>query len=511
MNILLVDKSKQIATLEESLKNERDEKMDLVEEQEKYRQEAESQRRYWNEETSKLRKELDNMNEIVKSNQQGAEENLKTRLEQEKLLLINEQDQDRNAYQKLLHEYHNLEQHCESLEKQLNKQNQRGSPGHVRNLSDISSISTVDESIVSTELPEDYGYGSVRSTASNVSSNYGHGRLETIDWRCAGEQQPTIGAIGAAATTTATAAAAGTAATADVGLVLKLQHKLTEVERERNRLRLRLDELETSPTSESMESNKQDSYRISELEVENSSLKNQLRELRKSIGDGTESKQLLNQFATMQEELERRREEIIQLRGVLATQTANLKTITQANYGRDVDMINEDGELVLAYETQKKINKQLELELQDEKNRYKMHEKELKIEIDKLREDNERQQKLLSVNLTKTPSSQTEAYMQHEITRLTSDNLDMQEKIDTISENCRKFKKQAKYLAKKLKDAGLLDGTLESEVTKTEQFTTEQHNYVPIVRKKDGGYLGMFEFQIGEETLIIRNLITGIQ
>lgn len=154
LNVLLIDKNKQIATLEESLKVERDEKMQLVEEQQKYKQESENERRYWAEETGKLRQELDNMNEIVKMNQAGAEENLKTRLEQEKLLLINEQDQDRNAYQKLLQEYHCLEQHCESLEKQLNKQN-RFSPGHMRNLSDVSSISMVDESIMSTtELPE---------------------------------------------------------------------------------------------------------------------------------------------------------------------------------------------------------------------------------------------------------------------------------------------------------------------------------------------------------------------
>lgn len=295
----------------------------------------------------------------------------------------------------------------------------------------------------------------------------------------------------------------------DVGLVLKLQHKLAEVERERNRLRQRLDEIDSSPSSESAETRVHDTYRISELEVENASLKKQLRDLRKSIGDGTEDKQLLEQFGIMQEELDRRREEIVQLRGVLATQTANLKTISQANYGRDVDLVNEDGELVLAYETQKKINKQLELELQDEKNRYKAHEKEFKIEIEKLCEDNERQQKLLSVNLTKSPASQTEAYMQHEITRLTAENLDLQEKIDTIQETCRKLKKQAKYLAKKLKDAGLLDCTLENEVTKTEQFTAEKQNFLQIARKKDGGYLGMFEFQIGDENLIIRNLITG--
>lgn len=338
----------------------------------------------------------------------------------------------------------------------------------------------------------------MRSTASNASST--HGRLETIDWR-AGESSSNDSQVSSAQTAEVNV---------DVGLVLKLQHKLAEVERERNRLRQRLDEIDTSPTNEQTENRAQDTYRISELEVENSSLKTQLKELRKSIGDGTEGKQLIEQFGVMQEELDRRREEIVQLRGVLATQTANLKTLATANYGRDVDMINEDGELVLAYETQKKINKQLELELQDEKNRYKTYEKEYKMEIEKLREDNERQQKLLSVNLTKSPASQTEAYMQHEITRLTSENLDLQEKIDTMAENCRKYKKHTKYLAKKLKDAGLLDSNFETEAAKAEpQVNSEQQSFLPIVRKKDGGYLGMFEYQKGDENVIIRNLIAG--
>lgn len=90
------------------------------------------------------------------------------------------------------------------------------------------------------------------------------------------------------------------------------------------------------------------------------------------------------------------------------------------------EYINEDGELALAYETQKTINKQLELELQDEKSKFKAHEREYKLEIEKLREDNDRQQRLLAANLTSSPQSQTEAFMQHEITRLTAENLDLQ-------------------------------------------------------------------------------------
>lgn len=179
LNNLLIEKNKTIAKLEEEIKVERDEKMDLIHEQEKYKRETEQHRELWALETAKLRKELENINEIVKTNEKGAEENLKVRLEEEKLIMLNEADSDREAYQKLLQQYHCLEQHCEELKQQLQSQNQQGF--HRRNISDISSISTVDENLLNSDLPEDHGYGSVRSTTSN--SSHTREKLENIDWK----------------------------------------------------------------------------------------------------------------------------------------------------------------------------------------------------------------------------------------------------------------------------------------------------------------------------------------
>lgn len=179
LNALLVDKNKIISKLENDIKIEREEKVDLINDQEKYRREAENQQALWTQETTKLRKELDNINEIVKSNQKGAEENLKTRLEEEKMLILNEQDSDRQAYQKLLQEYHCLEQHCEDLERHFNNHNDHHGQ-HRRNVSDISSI---DSFGLGTELTEDHGYGSVKSTSSNAQRE----KLDNIDWKIEGE------------------------------------------------------------------------------------------------------------------------------------------------------------------------------------------------------------------------------------------------------------------------------------------------------------------------------------
>jgi myosin-5 len=63
------------------------------------------------------------------------------------------------------------------------------------------------------------------------------------------------------------------------------------------------------------------------------------------------------QLETSQLELDRRREECIQLHSVLANQTKGLKSVASNNYSSHIDIINEDGELVLAFEAQKKINR----------------------------------------------------------------------------------------------------------------------------------------------------------
>lgn len=65
---------------------------------------------------------------------------------------------------------------------------------------------------------------------------------------------------------------------------------------------------------------------------------------------------LAEQFEALQEELVRRREECIQLHTVLADNTKRMKNLG-SSYGKDVDIVNEDGELVLAFEAQKKINR----------------------------------------------------------------------------------------------------------------------------------------------------------
>ncbi|KAJ8966303.1 hypothetical protein NQ314_003568 [Rhamnusium bicolor] len=507
LNNLLIDKNKIITKLQEEIKTERDEKIDLVNEHEKYRLETENQRDLWAQETAKLRKELENINEIVKMNEKGAEENLKVRLEEEKMMMLNDADSDREAYQKLLQEYHCLEQHCEELKQQLHSHNHLSF--HRRNISDISSISTVDENLLNSDIPEDHGYGSVRSTTSN--SSHTREKLENIDWKIgdatSDSQTPSTNSSSEANTKHETENKV------DVGLVLKLQHKLAEVEREKMRMQKRLDEIDMSPRTEKAKNEAENAVKISELELCNSQLKSQLFELQNSINEGTGLSKLHEQLQTLQHEIDRRSEEIVQLKSVLANQTNNMRSILNSKT-RTGEYINEDGELAQAYETQKTINKQLELELQDEKSKFKAHEREYKLEIEKLREDNERQQRILSANLTTTPQSQGEAFMQHEITRLTTENLDLLDKNDTLTESVRKLKKFVKLLTKKLKDAGLdLDDTviIENDTNANTKAPVPPSRAVPTIRKKEREYLGMFSFRTGDENLVMKQLVIELK
>ncbi|XP_017772501.1 PREDICTED: unconventional myosin-Va [Nicrophorus vespilloides] len=493
MKTLLVKKNDTIDHLEEKVKIEQSEKMDLVHDQEKYQKEIEDERNHWMEETSKLRKELDNINEIVKMNEEGAEEHLKARLEQEKIILLKQQDNDTMAYQRLLEEYHQLESHCDNLEK-LVSENNRQNYHHVRNVSDVSSIIVGEES--HSDIQDDHGYGSVRSTSSS-----NHAKLENIDWK-----EGHTDSIPSSSSSSENTKMDISPSKTDVALVLKLQHKLAEVEREKSRLQKRLDDIETSPRAEQAENNARDSIKINELELSNSNLKSQLMELRGSIEDGTGNKQLSEQLVTMQSELDRKMEEIIQLKSVLASQTDSMKSLVSSKT-RTGTYINEDGELALAYETQKAINKQLELELQDEKVKYKAHEKEYKLEIDKLREDNERQQRILSANLKTTPQSQTEAFMSHEITRLTTENLNLTDANDNLGESVRKLKKHVKLLTKKLKDNGI---DIDESIVETGQMQKHARS-MPCIKKKDREYLGMFAYKEGEEAIIAKSLVIDLK
>ncbi|XP_044744142.1 unconventional myosin-Va isoform X3 [Coccinella septempunctata] len=497
LNNLVIDKNKIIDELKNKITTETDEKMDLVLEREKLIEEKKQEA----EERLKLVKEIESLKELAKTTEKNSELQLENRLEEEKNLMMDERDSDRQAYQRLLQDYHELEQRYEELE----RQQENRTVSHQRNISDVSSITTLD-------IPEDHGYGSVRS-ASSASTN--RERVDNIDWKIEASSESRTPSSNEETRI-------DVEQKLDLGLVLRLQRKLAEVERDKLRMEQRLEELDNSPKVADAMNAARDSLRISELEMQNSTLKTQLLELQNSINEGTAKAQLLEQLKLAQNELERKAEEIIQLKCVLASQTNNMKSIVNSKsridtgliHDEEGEYINEDGELALAYETQKTINKQLELELQDEKAKYKAYEKEYKLEIARLREENEEQQKILSANLVNNQQTQNEIYLQHEITRLTKENLDLLNQKDAISESNKKMKRQHKYLTKRFKDAGIEINDTQIDIESTEKkdaVVSKPIRKVYAFKRQEREYLGMFSYPAGEEANIMKNLVIQLK
>ena len=97
---------------------------------------------------------------------------------------------------------------------------------------------------------------------------------------------------------------------------------------------------------------------------------------------------------------------------------------------------------------------QLQASLAQERERAGSVERELRQEVEKVGSLNREQQAVMQTNMNKAPSNQTEAYMQHELTRLTGENFDLREKIENLNDTVKRLKKQLRMYMKKLAEVG---------------------------------------------------------
>nr|XP_045614507.1 unconventional myosin-Va-like isoform X4 [Procambarus clarkii] len=503
-----------VSALTQEVELERGEKMDVLNEKERAEKDNRELLEKLNAENARLTEELTKAQK--EETQRESEEVLRRKFEAEKEQIIMENTDEKSAYQRLLKEFNRLEQKNDVLEEQLAKL--KGGNAHKRTASNVSNISGASDA--PTELvrddasefssiigDDDVGYGSVRSRASEISDSSRN--LDNIDWSSPSHK-----------VNSTEIKIHVPEKVEDITLVLQLQNKVRELEKERRSLAKQIDQLESSSPLDDPQ-HAQELIRLQELEMENAKLKDDLNRLRKSIADSEPQnnrvQEFMKQFEALQDELERRREECIQLRTVLANRAHDLRSLTQTSYGKDVDIVNEDGELALAYQTQKQINRrQLEEELKTEKLRHRETETEYKSELERLRRDNERQQKLLSQNLSKGEGFNPEALLQSEIMRLTSENLNLQGQVDSLTEQLKKYKRSLRAYAKKLKEAGG-SGSKRSSAQGSpyggdppdllDVAATNEGEVMPVIRKKERDYMGMFEYDRREEMQIIRVLI----
>ncbi|KAK1785424.1 hypothetical protein P4O66_018792, partial [Electrophorus voltai] len=309
-----------------------------------------------------------------------------------------------------------------------------------------------------------------------------------------------------------------------------------------------------------------ESLKRQELESENKKLRHDLSEMRQSLmgSVGASSaapgspayKVLLDQLNASTEELEVRKEEVLILRSQLVSQKeamqhketmtdslhyvedvqklTDAKEISQAYMGLkdtnraplpDMHKINEDGELWLVYEGLKETNRLLELQLQSQRRSHEAEMEALRGELQTVKEENHRQQQLLAQNLQLPPEARIEASLQHEITRLTNENLmlptedpkvyrtnklrrmiDLLEQLEKQDKTVRKLKKQLKVFAKKISD---LEGGQIENVSPGQMADEPMHPVNIPRREKD--FQGMLEYKKEDELKLVKNLILELK
>ncbi|XP_041356072.1 unconventional myosin-Vb-like [Gigantopelta aegis] len=483
---------------------------------------------------------------------------LKEKLEAANKVILKEFDLERSHHQKLVKEHARLQQRLENLQGEM--QVLTSPNGHKRAPSDISEISIESYSSSVTdaeraleekrEEEEDQGYETAKRRAAQSANllerameevttpkdeNLDVGLLLKLQSKVKElekdkqklrrqierlEDASPSGSPTAMITDSAFNALKEQMSNADdVALVIKLQKRVKHLEIEKNKLSDQLeerDEQEEIPYQMGTDF-AYGSLKMQEMQNENDKLKREVQALTRSIAESTTfensgkmspaGKKFLDELEAMRDELDRRREECLHLRATLADRSINAHSIAKESYGGHDEIVNEDDELVMAFKTQKDLNRLLQSQLDQTEKETRRKEEEYIQEITELKRENQRQQKLIGQNLTLSPQAKIEATMQHEITRMTAENLDLRETIDKQMDQIRKLKKMLRVYSKKLKDGEAAE--IQAEIEQEEQ--RNENDQLATVKHRERNYMGMLEYRKEDEGALIKNLVIDLK
>ncbi|KAF0043413.1 hypothetical protein F2P81_004750 [Scophthalmus maximus] len=463
-----------------------------------YRNEMEKMVSELKEQNGSLKKDKDDLNRLIQEQSQQMTEKMARAIAEETQQLETDLNEERSRYQNLLTEHLRLEEKYDDLKENVSK------PGHRRTDSTHSS----NES--------EYTYNSEYAELEEGS-------------RAAEDVTRGI----------------------DTSLTLKLQKRLTELEQEKQSLRNELenkeDQFQRARARDDAEFKKArgaeleyESLKRQELESENKKLKHNLAEMRQSLlgNAATNSgapgspayKVLLDQLNSSCEELDVRKEEVLILRSQLVSQKEAMhhkETMTEPSvYVEDVSKLKDADEIKQAYVGLKDTNRSprfmhkpldvndllsrlrlLEHQLQTQRRGHDNEVEALRGELQNVKEENNRQQQLLAQNLQLPPEARIEASLQHEITRLTNENLDLMEQLEKQDRTIRKLKKQLKVYSKRIGEMGA--GQTEGQ-TSPGQMVDEPIHPVNIPRREKD-FQGMLEYKKEDELKLVKNLILELK
>ncbi|XP_057675067.1 unconventional myosin-Vb isoform X2 [Corythoichthys intestinalis] len=475
--------------------------------------------RHQNEKTQLIQRvaELEEENALLKSEKEELNQKLKQQSGRSSedvgsALLRAEMDAERRRYQNLLKEYSRLEQRYDNLKEEVSLT--KFQPGHHRNLSNQST-------------PEsDSNYTSISTSEAGDADDALHLVEE-------------MGVDKAAM---------------DIGIFVKLQKRVRELERERKRLQDSVDKMEETARNKACEEEEAkilksaaaeqeaadlayNTLKREELESENLRLKNDLNELRRGVSeraaDDDASKELregydilMSQLKAASEELDARKEEVVILRTQLASATQQRADAWDEEGADEVDanvaeLPSDKSQALEVYRSVCQSNKHLERELQSQASQHAEEARELRAEVETLKEDVEKKQEALNYATSLSPEALLEYSVQLEITRLTDDNLDLKESVEKLEKNERKLKKQLKIYMKKVQElegnagkamltarcANL--GRSPSLASRGGRGKAELGRHVTLQRKEKD-FEGMLEYDQEDESLLIKTLITDM-
>ncbi|XP_076012273.1 unconventional myosin-Va isoform X1 [Genypterus blacodes] len=497
----------ELERLRKELSSTQQEKKTIEDWAQKYRDEMEKMVAELKDQNGLLKTEKNDLNRMIQEQSQQMTEKMTRAIVQETQQLETDLNEERSRYQNLLTEHLRLEEKYDDLKEVMALSSNVAKPGHRRTDSTHSS----NES--------EYTYNSEYAEMEEGS-------------RAAEDVTRGI----------------------DTSLTLKLQKRLTELEQEKQSLRNELenkeDQFQRARARDDAEFKKArgaeleyESLKRQELESENKKLKHNLAEMRQSLlgnaatGSGAPGsppyKVLLDQLNSSCEELEVRKEEVLILRSQLVSQKEAMQhkeTMTEpSGYVEDVSKLKDTDEIKQAYVGLKDTNRLLESQLQAQRRGYDNEIESLRGELQNVKEENNRQQQLLAQNLQLPPEARIEASLQHEITRLTNENLeimaddptasrearviilrrmvDLMEQLEKQDRTIRKLKKQLKVYSKRIGEMGA--GQAEGQ-TSPGQMVDEPIHPVNIPRREKD-FQGMLEYKKEDELKLVKNLILELK
>ncbi|XP_078017152.1 unconventional myosin-Va isoform X1 [Epinephelus lanceolatus] len=496
----------ELEKLRKELSSTQKEKKTIEDWAQTYRDEMEKMVSELKDQNGSLKKEKDDLNRLIQEQSQQMTEKMARAIAEETQQLETDLNEERSRYQNLLTEHLRLEEKYDDLKEEMVSSNV-SKPGHRRTDSTHSS------------------------NESEYTCNSEYAELEE-----------------------GSRAAEDVTRGIDTSLTLKLQKRLTELEQEKQSLRNELenkeDQFQRARARDDAEFKKArgaeleyESLKRQELESENKKLKHNLAEIRQSLlGNAATNagapgspayKVLLEQLNSSCEELEVRKEEVLILRSQLVSQKEAMhhkETMTEPSvFAEDVSKLKDADELKQAYIGLKDTNRLLEHQLQTQRRSYDNEVESLRGELQNVKEENNRQQQLLAQNLQLPPEARIEASLQHEITRLTNENLellaedptasretrviilrrmvDLMEQLEKQDRTIRKLKKQLKVYSKRIGEMGA--GQTEGQ-TSPGQMVDEPIHPVNIPRREKD-FQGMLEYKKEDELKLVKNLILELK